>query len=55
MMLTDASHSHYTNEMKRVEAELAIAMANVAQKREEFNKTQSQLELIRVRFVYLFA
>ena len=55
MILMDASHSHYTNEMNKVEAELAAIMANVAQKRQKFNETQSQLERIRVRLIHLFA
>lgn len=52
MMLMDASHSHYTNEMRKVEADLAVAMASMTEKRQEFNQRQAQIEEIRVRFVY---
>ena len=55
MMLMDASYSRYTNDMNRVEAELAIAMVNVAQKRQEYNETQFQLDRVKVRFLHLFA
>lgn len=55
MMLMDASYSRYTNDMKRVEAELAIAMVNVAQKRQEYNETQFQLDRVKARFLHLFA
>lgn len=55
MMLMDASYSRYTNDMNRVEAELAIAMVNVAQKRQEYNETQFQLDRVKARFLHLFA
>ncbi|KAF8727723.1 hypothetical protein AX14_007074 [Amanita brunnescens Koide BX004] len=38
---------HYTNEMRKVEADLAVAMTSMTEKRQEFNQRQAQIEEIR--------